>query len=187
VEGIALPVNLISFTAERVGANVELNWRTAQEINNDYMAIERADHSLQFEEIGRVAGVGTTSEVQNYDFTDFTPLPGANYYRLRQVDMDGTMEYHEVIYLDFSDRSTSSSLEVYPNPAVTHLRANWAAGEKENVEIRIFSTSGQLLSTHRVSGDNATFELPVQQLSPGTYLLQLQRKEATETIRFIKQ
>lgn len=187
VESIVLPVELISFSAKRTGLNVELNWRTVQEINNDYIAVERADHSLQFEEIGRVAGAGTTTETQDYHFMDYSPMPGANYYRLRQVDMDGTTEYHEVIYVDFTDASQSHSLEVFPNPAPDRIRASWKKDTQENATLRVFSTSGQLLKNYTVSGDNATFELPLDGLAPGPYLLQLLRPSGNEVIRFVKQ
>lgn len=182
-----LPVELLSFTGKRQGPTVELNWRTVQEINNDYMAVERADHSLQFEEIGRLPGAGTTTEVQDYQFVDRSPLSGVNYYRLRQVDIDGTAAYHEVIYVDFVDASQSRSLEVFPNPAPDRMRASWKKGTPENVTLRVFSTSGQLIKHYRVSGENATFELPLDGLAPGTYLLQLVGPNGEEVIRFVKQ
>ena len=187
VTNIVLPIDLISFSGERTGQNVTLNWRTTQEINNDYIAVERAGHNLQFEEIGRVSGAGTTTEIQDYRFVDRTPISGVNYYRLRQVDTDGKVEYHEVIYVDFADASVSHALKVFPNPAPESIRASWARGTKENATLRIINSSGQLLRSYAIYGDQATFELPLEGLTSGVYILQLERQGGLENVRFIKQ
>lgn len=187
ITDVVLPIHLLSFTGQRVDDAIELKWRTATEINNDYMAVERADHEFGFREIGRVAGVGTTTEPQDYHFIDEAPLAGANYYRLRQVDIDGSIEYHPVIYVDYIETSKATTLQVFPNPAQDQIRAAWKAGNDQPATIRLFSASGQLLQTYRINGENGTHELPVDKLTPGVYYLQLNQGAASEQIRFIKQ
>ncbi|MCB0557000.1 MAG: hypothetical protein KDD02_25860, partial [Phaeodactylibacter sp.] len=81
-----LPIHLLSFTGKAQASTIELQWATATEQNNDYMAVERSADGKVFDEIGRVPGHGTTLEPQSYTLTDRRPLPGINYYRLRQVD-----------------------------------------------------------------------------------------------------
>ena len=181
-----LPIHLLSFTGERVSEGIQLHWRTATEQNNDYMAIERAGPDFQFTEIGRVSGVGTTTEPQDYDFLDEAPLAGVNYYRLRQVDIDGTMEYHPVIPVDFVEPSRADALRAFPNPASEYIRAAWQAGNDQPATLRLFTTSGQLLQTCRVNGQNGTHELPVEGLAPGIYHLQLEQGGQFEHFRFVK-
>jgi hypothetical protein len=181
-----LPINLLSFTGRRSGEAIQLNWRTATEQNNDYMAVERAGHDFQFAEIGRVAGAGTTTEPQAYEWLDEQPLDGANYYRLRQVDIDGTVEYHPVIYVDFIASSQATSLRVFPNPAKNRIRAAWEAGSDQSAELRLFDAAGQLIRNFRVNGENGTYELALDDLTAGVYYLHLQRGTSAEHIRFVK-
>lgn len=187
ITDVVLPIHLLSFSGQRVDDAIELKWRTATEINNDYMAVERADHEFGFREIGRVAGVGTTTEPQDYHFIDEAPLAGANYYRLRQVDIDGSVEYHPVIYVDYIETSQATLLQVFPNPAQDQVRAAWKAGNDQAATIRLFNASGQLLQTYRINGEHGTHELPVDKLTPGVYYLQLNQGAASEQIRFVKQ
>ncbi|PHN02795.1 T9SS type A sorting domain-containing protein [Flavilitoribacter nigricans] len=180
------PIQLLSFTGKRVDDVIELQWRTATEENNDYMAVERADHDFEFREIGRVAGVGTTTEAQDYEFIDESPLDGANYYRLRQVDIDGKVEYHPVIYVDFVAPSQSRALRAFPNPARDLIRASWASGQDEMAGLRLFNGHGQLIRSYRVNGANGTFELPLEDLAAGMYYLHLQQGSKREQLRFVK-
>lgn len=183
---MVLPIQLLSFSGQRQEDAIQLNWRTATEQNNDYMAVERAGSDFQFIEIGRVRGVGTTTEPQHYQFLDTAPLDGANYYRLRQVDFDGGTEYHPVIYVDYIETSRAASLQVFPNPAQDRIRAAWQAGNDAPAQLRLFNASGQLLQSFRVNGDNGTYELPVDALSPGIYYLHLNQGNTNEQIRFVK-
>jgi hypothetical protein len=98
-----LPIELIYFTAQSVGSRVVLDWTTASELNNDHFILERSTDALQWTEIGRVDGVGTTSQLSTYHFIDAHPNIGANYYRLSQVDFDGTQEFFNLVYAEISD------------------------------------------------------------------------------------
>src|SRR5258708_40341589 len=84
-----LPVGLLSFDAEKKGASVLLTWKTAQEQKSDRFEIERSADGISYHLIGTLAASGNTSMVTSYSFTDHQPLDGINYYRLKQVDIDG--------------------------------------------------------------------------------------------------
>lgn len=90
-----LPVELLYFQADSHAEDdlVELTWATATETNNDFFTIERSGNTIQSEIIGSVNGAGNSSEIISYRFTDHEPLPGLNYYRLKQTDYDGSFEY----------------------------------------------------------------------------------------------
>lgn len=157
-----LPIELISFSGRQTGPQVELNWRTASEQNNDYMAIERSTDGQHFSEIGRIDGAGTTTQEQVYRFLDQRPLPGANYYRLRQVDFGGAFEYSAIVAVQ--SQGSALALQVYPNPAVNTLTVANATGEA-----RIFNATGQQLlhTTLREAGT----AIDVSLLPAGQYFL----------------
>ena len=86
----ALPVELISFNGVAENNEVRLTWETASELNNDFFDVERSQNGLNFEKIGTVKGNGNSNILNQYTFLDKDPYVGFNYYRLKQVDYDGT-------------------------------------------------------------------------------------------------
>jgi hypothetical protein len=111
-----LPVELIFFEANVVGRDVRLDWATATEKNNDYFAIERSSDGRNFREIGRVEGNGNNSDRLNYSFTENNPS-GTLFYRLKQVDFDGSFEYSEVRRVQVSLPKVVDAT-IFPNPMV---------------------------------------------------------------------
>ncbi|HUM48016.1 MAG TPA: hypothetical protein PLD84_13885, partial [Chitinophagales bacterium] len=94
-----LPVELISFTATISDHGNNLDWITASEYNNDYFSLERSADGYQFAEINKQKGAANTMEEQHYHYLDGTPYAGINYYRLRQVNNDGSFFYSKVLVL----------------------------------------------------------------------------------------
>ena len=112
-----LPIELISFEGKALKNTVELNWTTASEVNNDYVAIERSDDAINFMEIGRIPGQGDTEEERSYTYVDKAPLQGINYYRLRQVDFNGDVNRHAIIAVEVELEQVASKMNIYPNPS----------------------------------------------------------------------
>ena len=81
------------------GLRLALVMETATEINNSHFDIEWSTDAFSFKKIGAVQGVGTTDEIQVYNFIHKNPTNGKNYYRLKQIDMDGTVEYSKIIQI----------------------------------------------------------------------------------------
>jgi hypothetical protein len=181
-----LPIELLSFRGEQVEDAVQLSWSTASELNNDYMLIERSADGLDFNEIGRIKGKGTTLEPQQYGFTDHFPLQGWNYYRLIQVDYDGSMEYHPVIVVKVAE-GEQLKLNVYPNPVVSDdLRIQWATPKGQKARLSLLDESGRLLSERFLGEGSGIYVLSVDQLQPGIYVLQLGEGKERRAHRFIK-
>ena len=93
---ITIPVTLLSFDAKLVNKVVLLDWKTATESNSSHFEIERSINGYQFENIGRVKAAGNSNSITSYNFTDRLPVKGMNYYRLKQVDLDGVFNYSEI-------------------------------------------------------------------------------------------
>ncbi len=115
VAALALPVELVSFDAKLLeGKKAQLNWRTASELNNEGFDIERSDDGKSWERLHFMPGSGTSTEAHHYSFLDEHPLPGINYYRLRQKDFDGQFEYSPIVSVEMERKG---SVSVFPNPA----------------------------------------------------------------------
>jgi hypothetical protein len=116
---VAAPVSLLSFSLIKEEPNhVQLHWQTASELNNDHFSIERSSNGSNYEEIGLVKGAGNSSALLSYTFTDVQPLAGQNYYRLKQVDVDGTASYSEIKNINLLHSNDAS---LYPNPVENQL------------------------------------------------------------------
>lgn len=173
--GIALPLELLSFTAYAAGKNVSLSWSTTNEIDNDHFVVERRMSNEEWEAIGRVAA--GSAAANTYDFTDENPVNGDNYYRLRQLDVDGSAALYGPVMAAFR----TTEFRVYPNPATNEIRFGgaWEATDR----ISLISASGGVLRVLTPGVDRAG----VEDLPRGIYLLRIERSAGTEVVRFVKQ
>lgn len=178
----ALPISLTHFTGKPLGSSIRLDWGTASEQNNDYMAVERSAEGSRWEELGRVAGAGTTTQPQDYTFTDEKPLPGLNYYRLRQVDYDGAVEYHKAIVVDF--KGASDEPRLFPSPAKEQLNIQLPSPAATDCELWLLDTQGRVLQRRGIpqGGTQAAFE--VAGLPEGVYFVRMQGD--ARSFRFVR-
>ncbi|MBK8880368.1 MAG: T9SS type A sorting domain-containing protein [Haliscomenobacter sp.] len=181
-----LPITLTNFEAKPGPSSVSLTWRTASELNNDYLIVERSANGTDFAALVRIKGLGTTDGPQDYQFTDHTPLAGINYYRLRQVDFDGTTEIHPTVSVLFNGE-TQLGLSAFPNPASIALQVRWGGDAALETECRLFNLQGQLVFQSRLAPGILSLELPIQQMAPGAYLLQVIQGANVESLRVVKQ
>jgi hypothetical protein len=108
-----LPIELLSFNAKYDGDNVNINWSTATEINNNYFVIEKSNDIFSWIEVGKVPGAGSSSIIILYSLIDLFPMSGISYYRLKQVDYDGKYEYSHIESINVD---SNKEIKVYPNP-----------------------------------------------------------------------
>ena len=165
----SLPVELVNFSARIVEKITEIRWSTSSETNNDYFVIERSADGHSFAEIGRVDGAGTVREPHAYTYLDRQPAPGLNYYRLRQVDVDGQFSLGPLrsVWLGVAGQA-----RVFPSPADTYIRIQWAETGKDGATTwELFDAAGRLLMNGRAEESETVTEIPVQHLLPGAYLI----------------
>ncbi len=110
-----LPVTLVAFNAKKSSQKVNLDWQTASEKNADYFNVERSIDGNDFKLIGKISASGNSTSLKSYSLIDENPIFGNNYYRLKQIDFDGSFIYSDIktVYL-----GKTSLLSMYPNPAV---------------------------------------------------------------------
>ncbi len=145
--GGSIPVELTSLTANVNGSNVTINWKTATETNNKGFAVERKIKSGTFEQIGFVAGYGTTTERRSYAFTD-TKLDVGNYtYRLKQIDFDGTFKYTDEVSADVTAPKVYALEQNYPNPFNPATKIKYAVPVDGFVNLTIYNALGEKVTT----------------------------------------
>ncbi|MBK8565375.1 MAG: hypothetical protein IPN76_19020 [Saprospiraceae bacterium] len=179
-----LPVELLDFQAFAEGEKIRLAWKTASEQNNEGFFLERLSvDGLRWTEIGFVAGNGTTTTKQSYQFYDEKPLPGVNYYRLRQMDFDGREEFSEVVSLDFPGFENLESLvRVFPNPVTGGELTLVLPGDfEEEIIAEIFDTTGRLMRSIPIRGGVNSIDL--QGLGTGIYTLMMGQYQERILIR----
>jgi len=166
-----LPVHLTYFNAQAIDNQVELNWETAWERNSREFIVQRSTDLKEFGNVGRVAAAGESDGRRQYAFTDFNPLPGNNYYRLRMVDKDDTYEYSKV--RDVVVRPGQPTLWVAANPT-SGERIRVRASGVETTALRLTTIMGQNISFRvNQNGDGYTELIPAATLAPGMYFLSL--------------
>lgn len=109
-----LPIDLVEFDARVAGGGVDLFWSTASEMNNDHFRVERSKDGLVFDAIAEVGAVGNSAHTTHYAHFDATPYAGHNYYRLRQVDTDGSFTHSTVRAAYIAQNGTG--VRLVPNP-----------------------------------------------------------------------
>lgn len=175
LDGSILPVELSSFSGNLSSSSVNLSWTTASEVNNDHFVVERSIDRKTFQEIGKVAGNGTTFSEQDYSFVDRTPANGISYYRLAQFDFNGEMELHNVIAVN--NRTTSTSIY----PTLTDGQINIKV--QEPASIRIFTPSGIVVKAFKLEESK---QVNIQDLPSGIYTLTSNSQGIIESYRFVR-
>ncbi|MDF1676101.1 MAG: T9SS type A sorting domain-containing protein [Vicingaceae bacterium] len=115
--GAPLPINLVYFDALVIEKTVLLTWVTASEINNDYFTIERSVDTKIWETVLIINGAGNSSQIIEYTETDFNPISGISYYRIKQTDFDGRFEYFNIVPVKYNTSIEEDEINIFPNPA----------------------------------------------------------------------
>lgn len=145
-----VPVEMISFLAELNGMQIILNWATATETNNYGFEVERCltqtpsqmEGSFEWEKIAFVPGSGNSSSVKSYSFIDNELKNFGRYkYRLKQIDLDGTVEYSNEVEIEFYP--TNLRLEQnYPNPFNPSTRIQYQISSDSHVSLKVYDVLG---------------------------------------------
>ncbi|MFT4771718.1 MAG: hypothetical protein ACJAXD_002176 [Cryomorphaceae bacterium] len=162
-----LPIQLIDFSVREDNGDALLIWSTASELNNDRFLLLRTVDGIEYETAGIVSGAGNSSTVINYSFRDRNPEKGLSYYKLRQVDFDGTKTDSEpVAYTN----DTSGEFRLFPNPTHRNLTLSTAL-PYEQVDVIIYDLSGRVINRLNYGAiENQDFELEGH---PGTYFVEI--------------
>jgi choice-of-anchor B domain-containing protein len=181
----SIPVEFTSFTATSSGNSVILNWSTSTETNNSGFEIERNSEN-EFVTIGFVKGSGTTTEPNQYSFTDKNLDNGFYNYRLKQVDYDGTIKYSDIAEVEVLTVTTMDLKQNYPNPFNPSTKIKYTIPEKGFVNLSVYNLLGEKV-TELVNGtlDEGEYETVFNGdgLTSGIYIAKLTAGNNFHTIR----
>ena len=176
-----IPVELESFVANKVDGKVILEWTTATEINNYGFEVEHSTDNFNYTDIGFVAGFGTTTEKRNYSFVVENLFVGKNYFRLKQIDHDGTITYSNAVEVEGELPFEFSLSQNYPNPFNPTTVISWQSPISSHQTLKVYDVLGNevatLIDEYREAG-RYEVELNVAlvsraELSSGIYLYKL--------------
>ena len=173
-----LPVELLSFNATAKNKTIDLKWSTASERNSAYFNVEQSTDSKTFLNIGQVKSFGTTNAQQAYAFLDEKPNNGINYYRLRQVDLDGQEVVSKVVSV-LSTAKGNSKIKIFPSHTEGSLSIESGALAIDNIQV--FNNVGQL-----VLSSGATSRLDLSAMPSGLYLVQVKAGGVVATEKVFK-
>jgi hypothetical protein len=175
---ISLPVTWAGFSVRAEGASAVLDWQTATEINNSHFEVERSRDARAWDTIGQVAAKAADAQPRRqYQFIDAAPGKGIRYYRLRQVDIDGTTDYSQIKSVTLL---ANPELSIGPVPTDNHLSVR---GVVEPCQARIVDLLGRPVLTQTLTQDT---DISIGPLAAGVYLLHLTDDAGTTTRRFVK-
>ena len=167
-----LPIELVSFTATCDGRSALVEWTTATEKNNDYFSLERSDDAINFTEIARVAGAGNSIEPLDYSYTDYGIHGGDNYYRLVQVDYDGTRTVSDIVVATCIDTEVGEpDVQAFPNPFNGELTVVLNNFDNRPARIEVYDMLGKLIYVQKAEAPQNSFEtiLNLSNLPPAAY------------------
>jgi Secretion system C-terminal sorting domain len=177
----SLPVELISFTGKTQQGKALLSWVTGSEKNNDGFDVERSMDGENFEKIGFVKSTGNRQITQYYNFLDYNLTQNA-YYRLKQVDTDGSFNYSKIITLTSDGGKGKTTISVYPNPVSDALNVKTAVSETSQLEI--VDVMGRVVYMQNVESGN--YQIPTTDLVKGIYIVRLTNKNDMTIQKIIK-
>ena len=189
-----VPVDLTSFRADVNDGKVVLSWATATETNNKGFEVEKQvsskqkSVSRQWEEIGFVAGYGTTTEPKSYSFTDNDLKNGTYSYRLKQIDFDGSYKYSNVIEVTVNQPDKYSLEQNYPNPFNPTTMIEYSIASDGYVTLNVYNVLGQKVD-ELVNGEvkAGTYEVnfDASNLSSGVYYYRIEANGFVSTRKMV--
>ncbi len=172
--GPPVPVELTSFGATVTDFEVKLNWVTATELNNRGFEIERTVNAANgWDNIGFVAGHGSTTEINAYSYSDKNIIePGIYLYRLKQLDYDGQYAYSDVVEVDVFKPLNFNLSQNYPNPFNPSTSIKYSIPSASQVTLKVYDVLGNEVATLVNEEKNAgsyDIQFNASELSSGIY------------------
>lgn len=161
-----VPLQLVSFSVQKVGNGVQLNWSTAQEQNSKNFEVERSTDQNNWSTVATVSATGGNSTT-NYSATDNNPANGVNYYRLKMVDADNSFAYSAVKSVSFS---TGFSVSISPNPASTYINVE-LSGNNNSSRVIVSDLNGKMVYSQITTAPK--LQINTSTFSKGMYIVKV--------------
>lgn len=180
-----LPVELLAFEARALETQNLLTWVTASETNNAGFEVERSKDGTNWETLDFVKGYGNSLQERNYKYYDLQPLRGVNYYRLKQVDNDGTFEYSKIVSVT-TKAAESFAFTLYPNPTKEGFTLELTGTNEVSFSLQLIDQLGRVIQEwNKLEGTNHTFD--TSHLASGFYTVIARNEQQSFVQRLVKQ
>jgi peptidoglycan-N-acetylglucosamine deacetylase len=187
ISGI-VPVQLDSFSAIALSNSIELSWTTATELDNNGFTVERSMDKIQWEQIAYIKGKGTTTEPSSYSFKDLSKTAGNVYYRLKQINYDGSYTYSKIIETAINIPVSFNLEQNYPNPFNPITTINYQIPEDSFVTLKVYDLLGREVYTivnKQLTPGKYSVQFDGSNLPSGFYLYQLKAAQYTSTRKIV--
>jgi hypothetical protein len=183
--GVVLPVTLLTFNGNLDNSDILLNWKTSSEQGSKYFSIEKSPDGTNFTPIGKVAAAGTSSSVNNYNYTD-RQVNEYNYYRLKMVDIDGKFTYSSIILI--KDINVSQHIWVGNNPFHDIINIRIAKNPQQDIKVELMNENGAKVYFKEFGNTNqVSVNVSGMNLASGVYLLRTTVDGKIYTNKLLKQ
>lgn len=173
---IVLPIELVSFDYKCNNDNVQLNWATQSELNNDYFTVMASADANEWIEISKIKGAGNNNELKEYSYSVLSSYSNYKYFKLKQTDFDGKYTYSKIVYANCDD---ANPIDYYPNPFDDVLIIQLK--HRDEALFKIYDNLGQLVYSGKLTKDANQIDL--NSLAAGIYYLKL---DSQKTYKLIK-
>ncbi|NJL12261.1 MAG: T9SS type A sorting domain-containing protein [Microscillaceae bacterium] len=180
-----LPLELLSFTGEMENGQAILRWLTYNEVEVSHFELEHSADALVFESIAAIEARNLGPVLAAYTHLHTNPAVGQNYYRLKQIDGDGTVEFSEIVVLQYLNET--ATLRAYPNPSTEWLTIVLPYPATRPGGLRILDAWGREISAQRLAPRQVELKLDVANLAAGNYFLHIQHDGRRHVLKFVKQ
>ena len=187
---VVLPISLLNFSGRNNGNSNLLEWATSSEQNSNYFDLERSTNGINYVKAATINAAGNSSITKNYNYSDNIASINSNlyYYRLKQVDITGSIKYSPVVKIRLN--SKGFNVEATPNPFSDQLRINVETVLSENAVISLKDISGrniQQKESQLRKGNNALQLNDLTHIPAGVYLLTITTDSQKQTVKVVKQ
>lgn len=179
---IFLPIELLSFTGKAINNVIDLEWITANEFNADHFELQRSVDGVIFELISTIPASGISEAQIRYQYSDDAPGSGDNFYRLKQVDRDGSYKFSEIIVVTVND---DKEFEIFPNPATDYINIHHNLQNEVYVEI-VTATGRDIYTLFQENNTHKSFEVDISDLPQGIYIIKIISGNTILTDQFVK-
>jgi uncharacterized repeat protein (TIGR01451 family) len=170
---VAVPLNLLGFSAKQIAQQVLLKWSTTEEVNTKEFELERSTDGNNWYSIGTTTATNTSAQ-HDYVYYDAKPSNGINYYRLKMVDNDGKYVYSPIRTVEFGKNGIQ--LTVVPNPATSYTNVYFDPTIKTGM-ISVFDAQGRTIISESFSNANGTYHLQTANIASGVYVVNVKSND----------
>jgi len=171
-----LPVELLEFSVQPINKiDALLDWTTASELNNDFFVVQKSINGYEWTDIAKIKGAGNSAQKRNYKYVDNNVTTLVTYYRVKQVDFDGSIHFFDT--KSFRRDNGEIAASIYPNPTTNFFVVKPVVNET----VRVYDITGKLM-IEAVALANKELTVNITRLSAGTYFV----KRNSEIEKLIK-